>query len=114
MSTRKEIEAKIAAAQKDITKRVDAMASQVDSMVAVFHRTVQYEIAQKKFQDGEKIEGYIWTREVTYVPRTDYATGKAMWPGYTVYKGVGEPFSGKLTIWLSKEEFITRKLKGQI
>ena len=114
MSTRREIEAKIAAAMQDTTKRIDVMTSKINSMVDTLNRNVQYDIMQERFRSGSEIKGVNWTMERIVIPRICYASGKTLYPGTTVYKGVGNPFSGIPTVWLSREEFVTRKLKGQI
>jgi hypothetical protein len=108
------MEAKIAAVQQKLTNRINALSDSIDELTKHLHWSVRYEMIQERFKNGDKIDGYSWTRERTIIPKPCCASDKTIYPGAIAYKGIAEAFSGGQTIWLSKEEFIMRKLKGQI
>jgi hypothetical protein len=113
MSTAKEIEAKMIAAQQKISKRVNTLNDIINRMVDETHQTMRYEMLQNRIRNGDKID-YDWTEERIVVPKIDIATGKTILPGSIAYKGTARPFKDYQNCWLSKEEFTVRRLKGQI
>jgi len=80
----------------------------------------------KKFNKGEKPDGFSWTLERAMSMRKCKASGKIIWPGEKAYKGskylppapmeyiLRNVSSAGIEIWVSKGEYLIRKLKDQI
>jgi len=127
MNTIHEIEAKIAATQDHLTKRIDAMNERILEMQQRIQRDIDTEAVLNLFKSGEKIDHYRWNYEYSLSPsRRCFVSNKLILPGRKAYKGiwaVGKVSVGNSLppttvypeiIWLIKEEFIVRRLKGQI
>lgn len=127
MSTADEIETRIANAQCHLTKRIDALNDRIMEMQTRMNETMTYNQLISEMQSGTKVDHYEWTHEYSFQPgrRCDLSE-KLIIPGTKAYKGkfaVGkETIHTILTpsaiypaeLWLTKEEFTVRRLKGQI
>lgn len=121
--TATEVEAKIASVQQDITKRTNAMTDMLNALGRKLNAEVSAEILREAVNGGEKCGLYSWTHERSYLPgRKCFTTQEPLLPGSKAYKGTLE--TGTMAeldeigypseIWLTNEEFIVRKLQGQI
>ena len=125
MSTHDEIAAKMADMQKKMDKRILRMEKLIDEKMKLISERVVRENRTKQFNEGEKVNGFVWAYEYAGVPHECIASGRTLLPLTKAYRGVKN-----LTIelssvdidmatypqvyWLSKEEFTIAKLKGQI
>jgi len=124
MSTANEINLRIAAAAKNIDDRVKAMTKQIDMMNARMNAEVTRKLMIESYRKGEPIEHYKWNREYSFRPgRRCYISKTLLLPGTQAYRGIlskddikDNPigFIYMPEIWLSKEEFVIRRLKGLV
>jgi len=127
MNTIHEIEAKIAATQDHLTKRIDALNERIMEMHQRMQHDIDLEAVLNLFKSGEKIDHYRWNSEYSFLlGRRCFVSDRLIIPGTQAYKGtwaVGKVSIGNSLppttvypemIWLTKEEFIVRRLKGQI
>ena len=75
-----------------------------------------------EFEEGKQIKGISWTEERAILPHKCFITNEIIKPGTIAHKGTRmielldslEVTHKKETVWLTKEEFLVRRLKGQI
>lgn len=126
MSTIHEIEARIAATQDHLTKRIDALNERVTEMAQRINSDMHKQVLVDRFKEGGRVEQYNWNYEYSFQPgRRCFTSDKILVPGIKAYRGtwtvgkiMSDPSPQGLVypeeIWLTKEEFTVRRLKGQI
>lgn len=137
MSSYKEIEAKIIAAQLKLDARINRITASVDRMnyrmaAKIDSMAVQQgaDALKEQFKHGIQVTHYDWTCEYSFLPtRRCFTSGSLIFPCTKAYKG--KQNYGKTgrknkngffldvniypeEIWLTKGEFTMRKLKGQL
>jgi len=127
MKTVHEIEVKIAATQDHLTKRIDAMNDRILEMTTRMSGHMAETMLVNQFKEGGKVEQYSWEYEYNFLlSRRCFISNNRLLPATQAYKGTFE--IGKVIrenelpsgmvypdeIWLTKEEFTMRRLKGQI
>ena len=126
-STYKEIEAMAERAERQTEAMMKRFEKQIEDKLAYMEKKICQDIFRERFDAGEKIEGYDWTYERSYVLRACYASGVTIYPMTKAYIGRGVTSKQIVDntmdlqislqpneVWLTKEEFTTRRLKGQI
>ena len=124
--TKQEIKAHITETQRTLDKRISNMNERINAMTARIRNTINEEMLAKRFKEGDKIEQYEWNYEYSFhLGRRCFASDSLLIPGSKAYKGtfvVGRIIDNSSglgivypeEIWLTKEEFTIRRLKGQI
>lgn len=126
---------KMAAKQKQLDERINRITTSIDDMNRRMSDKIRgvseqqgAEALRQQFYNGTKVGHYNWTCEYSFWPaRRCFASGRLILPGCKAYKGKQNYIkTGKTTeagffidvniypdeLWLSKEEFTVRKLKG--
>jgi len=124
-STATELELKLKAAEMNLERRISRMERLLNNSMQMLSDKVAREELKDKFISGMKINHFMWTYERIYKPRECFVSGKPIRFGAKAYKGINElsPLMPPeditdaiypQVVWLSKEEFTVRRLKGQI
>jgi hypothetical protein len=121
------MKALMAASEARLNKRIEEMNERIQIITLRIQGQVAEDMLVSKFENGQKIEYYHWTQSYSYKPgRRCFASGKLLIPGSQVYKGTCQPgrqinvdvtlsrIVYPAVIWISKEEFVMRRLKGQL
>jgi len=118
-------ELRLQMAVENMDKRIDRMERLLNNSMQMLGDKVAREELKDKFISGIKINHFEWTYERIYKPRECFVSGKPIRFGAKAYKGINElsPLMPpeEITdaiypqvVWLSKEEFTVRRIKGQI
>jgi len=125
VSSRDEVQIKVEKIRNDIDKRIERMNLILQEKMKIIKQRVARETLQKKFSNDEPVEYFEWTFKRVFTPQTCFGCGKTIYPGMKAYKGVKslcpempadqiEFVIYPQVIWLTKEEFTIRRLRGQI
>ena len=121
MSTRKEIEAKIEANMRDMIQRINSLDKTIEAMTRKINAGVMVEVLRDEMQTTDTgVDLFEWNYERSWKPgRKCFTTLDLILPGTYAYKGrltaeniasTGYPTE----IWLTKEEYIMLRLKGNL
>lgn len=128
MTSYREFEARMAVTQQKLDKQFEEMNKIVDRMVTSYNRealeTMAEEEMHNRFDLGVTVNFYTWTYSYSFLPsRKCFTTQELITPGTKAYKGVKKKITADSNfeyeflpkeMWLTKEEFILRRLRGQI
>lgn len=125
MSSAKETEARLAATMAQLNNRVEHIEKMMNSGMRVLEQHMAEESFKQKFIDGERINHFVWKYERSFVLRKCFTSGNTILPGMKAYKGTknitpempadeADFIIYPQIVWLSREEFTVRKIKGQI
>ena len=74
-------------------------------------------VLEEKIKLGQKLNTYNWTHMTTHTPVVCWGTGETVPAGTEVVRGqnrIEGPMHYPPTIWFTEEEFLVRRLKGQV
>ena len=111
---------KIDILEKVLNENIDPM--RIDKRMRRLSRQISQDLLAAHFEEGKQIKGITWTEEPAYVPHRCFVSDEVIYPCTVAYKGTRtielldtlEITLKQETIWLTKEEFTMRRLKGQI
>jgi len=118
-------EMRLKAAVENMDRRIERMETLLTDQMKMLADMTAREELKNKFISGMKINHFEWTYERIFKSRKCFVSDKSIRFGTKAYKGINElsPLMPPeditdaiypQVVWLSKEEFTVRRLKGQI
>lgn len=118
--TFREVEAKMQQAEKRMKSAMYKIDQQQKEMMKKVEELVIADTLKNRFCEGDPVKGYAWTHERSFGIRYCFTSNRLIYPGQKAYRGEIRPDAPMedvmlpAEIWLTKEEFTWRRIKGQI